>query len=256
VRIDPERTFSTPGDAPLVPTFPFTFRDVEILTVLYRTDADAISRIVPKPLEPAGDTVVVHLYKMNDTDWFGAYNESAVQVQAVYPPTNETAVYSPYLYLDHDGAIAAGREVYGQPKKFGRPSIEVVQDLVVGRVARNGIDVITATMPYKTRRATREELLTEVPFVTNVNLKVIPNIDGTSAVRQLTARDLGSMQVHECWRGPCTIELRPNAQAPVHRLPVREPLMGFYWRCDFTLDHGRVLHDYLADDRSAVEGSR
>ena len=53
--------------------------------------------------------------------------------------------------------------------------------------------------------------------------------------------------MHECWTAPCSVELRPNAQAPVWRLPVLEPLNGFFWRADFTLVPGRVLHDYLAE---------
>ena len=44
--------------------------------------------------------------------------------------------------------------------------------------------------------------------------------------------------MHECWIGPCTVELRPNAQAPVWRLPVLEPLEGFFWRANFTLVAG------------------
>jgi len=28
-------------------------------------------------------------------------------------------------------------------------------------------------------------------------------------------------------------------------LPARTFLEGFYWRCDFTLTGGRILHDYL-----------
>ena len=52
--------------------------------------------------------------------------------------------------------------------------------------------------------------------------------------------------MHECWRGPATVELRPNPQAPVFRLPVVEPLEAFYWRADFTLVTGEIIHDYLA----------
>jgi acetoacetate decarboxylase len=43
------------------------------------------------------------------------------------------------------------------------------------------------------------------------------------------------------------VELRPNAQAPVFRLPVVEPLMGYYWRADFTLVAGTVIYDYLEE---------
>jgi acetoacetate decarboxylase len=35
-------------------------------------------------------------------------------------------------------------------------------------------------------------------------------------------------------------------QAPVYRLPVEEMLDGFYWRADFTLVAGTIVHDYLA----------
>src|SRR5947209_14854144 len=74
-RIDPAASFSTPFDAPLVPPFPFQFRNVVILTVLYRTRMEAVRRILPPPLEVVDDLVIVHVYQMNDTDHFGSYNE-------------------------------------------------------------------------------------------------------------------------------------------------------------------------------------
>jgi acetoacetate decarboxylase len=45
------------------------------------------------------------------------------------------------------------------------------------------------------------------------------------------------------------VELRPNAQAPLHRLPVREMLDGYHWRAEFTLVAGLVIHDYLAEQK-------
>jgi acetoacetate decarboxylase len=247
------RAFSTPTDAPLVPTFPFRFRDVWILTAIYRSDPEAIDRIVPAPLRPAGEEVVIHIYQMNDTEWFGAYNESAIQIPTIYPPTGKRGVYSPYLFLDRDGAVAAGREVYGQPKKNGSPSIEFRGDLVVGRVRRNGISVVTLTMPYKQTRCSPETMRERLDFVTNFNLKVIPSITGDDAIRQITGRDFAELVIHECWEGLVTVELRPNAQAPVYRLPVVEMLTGFLWRCDFTLDHGEIVHDYLAPEHAGED---
>jgi acetoacetate decarboxylase len=49
--------------------------------------------------------------------------------------------------------------------------------------------------------------------------------------------------VHEGWRGPGTVELRPNAQAPIHLLPVLDVEAAFHWRVDFTLVYGRVLEE-------------
>jgi len=238
--------FSTPLDAPMVPPFPFTFRNAEILTLTYRTDPAAIRALMPEPLIPTGDTVMIHVYKMNDTDWLGPYHEVNVMVGANLPG-KATGAYSPYLFLSSDIGVAHGRELHGQPKKLGNPKLDFRGDLIVGSLERNGIDVLTGTTPYKQTKAQITDLSAIFPFATNLNLKAIDHIDGTPAIRQLTSRQLADVQVTECWRGPCTVELRPNAQAPLHRLPVLEMLDGFYWKATFTLVPGVILHDYLME---------
>lgn len=240
--------FSTPWDAPTIPPFPFRFRNVEILTLYWRTDPEAMAFLLPPPLEPVGDVACVHIYKMNDTDWIGAFGESNVMFGARLPG-KAVAGYSPYLALSSEIGVAHGRETHGQPKKLGKPSIEFRGDLIVGMIERNGIDVLTGTLPYKQRQAAAVDLKPHFDFATNLNLKAIDHIDGRPAIRQLTSRRLTDVSVHEAWRGPCTVELRPNAQLPVFRLPVIEPLEGFFWRADFTLVPGEIIHDYLETPR-------
>jgi acetoacetate decarboxylase len=239
--------FSTPFDAPSVPAFPFTFRNAEVMTLAWRSDMEAIARILPPPLEPQSDVVLAHIYKMNDTEWLGPYFESNIMVGCRHNAADAVGGYSPYLFLSSDGGVAHGREVHGQPKKLGRPQLEARGDAWVGTIERNGIDVLTGTMAYKQQRSDIARLAHYFDFALNINLKAINHIDGSPAIRQLTARRLGSLSVHECWSGPCTVELRPNVQAPVYRLPVREMLEGFWWRADFTLVPGYVLHDYLKE---------
>lgn len=241
---DPLEAFSTPWDAPLVPEFPFQMRDVTILTTFYRTTLAAVASVLPFPLEPASDIVAIHLYQMNDTDFFGSYEESAVQTDVHIPGTGVRGAYSPYLFLNSDGAIAAGREMYGQPKKYGQPNIRVKQDLIVGTVKRNGVRFLRVTTPYKQQRAELVDAQKIFDFVTNINYKVIPASTGGVAIRELTAREFDAVTVHDCWRAPGTVEISPHAQAPVHRLPVVEMLDAFYWSCDFTLGPARVVHTY------------
>lgn len=246
-----DRAYSMPWDAPVVPPFPFRFRDLSILTLCYRTDPLAIERLLPPPLERVSDVVLIHIYKMPDVDCVGPVHECNVMVGCRYD-TGGGAVeggFSTGLYLDSDVGVAHGREVHGQPKKLGRLSLDARGDLVVGEVERNGITIITATLPFKQRKADPIEMRRHFDFAENINFKAIPNIDGKPAIRQLTARRLDELEITECWTGPCTVELRPNAQAPVFRLPVLEPLEGFFWKAGFTLVAGRVLHDYLAQRR-------
>lgn len=237
--------FSTPWDAPMVPPFPIGFRNAEVLTLTYRTTRAAVELLLPPPLEASGDLVLIHIYAMHDADWVGAYGECNVMVGAELPEAGLRGAYSPYLFLSSDVGVVHGREVHGQPKKSGEPRLEARGDLFVGTVARNGIDIITGTLPYKQRRASLDELAATMDFALNLNLKAVNHIDGRPAIRQLTSRRLADLRVHECWSGPCTVELRPNAQAPVFRLPVVEPLTGYYWRADFTLVAGTVIYDYM-----------
>ncbi len=240
----PDNSWSTPWDAPLVPDFPFTFRGVEVLTLVYRTDPAAVRVLLPPPLEPLGDWVLIHIYNMHDVEWLGSYGECNVMIGARLPKRAEGG-YSPYLFLNSDVGLAHGREVHGQPKKFGEAGIEIRQDLLVGSLRRNGIEVITGTMAYKQQRGSLDDLKKNTfDFSVNLNYKVIPQIDGTTALRQITSRKLADVTVYECWKGPCSVELRPNVQAPVFRLPVREMADGYYWKADFTLTQGEILHDY------------
>jgi acetoacetate decarboxylase len=249
-RVDPQGAWTTPLDAPLYPRYPIPFRDVEFLTLEYRTTPEAIARIVPEPLEPTGDSVLFHIARMGDVPGMGAdIHECNIMVGVRLVTSSGTieGAYSPYFFLDSDRAIAMGREVQGQPKRHARVSLETRQDLVVGVVSSNGIDVLTGTLPYKTRPGSFEGLRSRVDMVTNINLKVVPHIDGTLAIRQLVARDLANVRILECWSGPGTVEIRPNAAVPLHRLPVVEFLDGYHWRAEFDLVPGRILYDYLAE---------
>lgn len=240
---DPRTISSTPHGAPLVPRLPLRLRRTEILTVVYETDPFAADALIPQPLELAAPRVLVNVYWMHDAEFFGVYGESAVQLP-VRLPDGSPAMYSPLLVLDSDAAVAAGRELYGQPKKAGRVTLRPHGDLLVGRVERNSIDVITLTMCWKQQACEPDVLEPLVPGSgTNVNLRVLPG-DGQEVTRELVVRDFEDVVVHECWTGPATIELRPNAQVPAHLLPVREVCAATHRLVDLTLPPGRVIHRY------------
>ncbi len=242
---DPRAIAGTPFGAPLVPRLPLRMRNTEILTVVYRSDAAAVERMLPQPLTPVGDLVLVHIYRMHDAEWFGAYGESAIQIPALHAATGTVGAYSPLLFVEGDGPVSAGREIYGQPKKAGTITLAADGDLLVGRVSRNGIEILTATTPYKQQAGTPDDLERHAPFRTNLNLKLIPAVDGSGAsVSELTARTLADVEIHEVWKGPGTVELRPNAQAPIHLLPVLDVIEAFHWRVDFSLVYGEVLERF------------
>ena len=73
-------------------------------------------------------------------------------------------------------ALAHGREVHGQPKKLARITLENRDDLVVGTVERNGIEIATATCRDKQQPATSTQLTARFDFGVNLNLQTIRHI--------------------------------------------------------------------------------
>ena len=223
---DPRQVTETPFGAPLVPRFPLRMRDTEILTVVYRTDAEAADRLLPAPLETLGDLVLVHLYRMHDAEVFGRYGESAVHLPARHPASGTEGAYSPVLSRRVSGsAIAAGREIYGQPKKHGVIEFRLKDGTLVGRLSRDGAPILTVTTAYRETRGAPEDLERHASFRTNINLKVVPAVDGSgAAIRQLTAREFAEVTIREVWKSPAAVEIVPNNEAPLHLLPVRDVL--------------------------------
>ncbi|MBA3487496.1 MAG: acetoacetate decarboxylase family protein, partial [Lysobacter sp.] len=88
---------------------------------------------------------------------------------------------------------------------------------------------------------------------TNVNLKLIPGVDGRLAIAQLVAYNLSDITVKGAWSGPARLHLVPHVNAPVADLPVRNVLGGLHFIADLTLPYGRVLHDYLASPPNGTQ---
>ncbi len=247
----PKEANSFPLDNPLTGpatlSKPANFNDSEVLVAQYRTNPAAIAALVPEPLIPVGDVVMVQFGRWGDVPGMGANTREVnvmVQVEFNGPNGKVTGAYSPYFYVDNDRAMAGGREFHGQPKRFGKVNIDTREDLIVGTLSRNEINVFTATFPYKTKVADISQVSSRVNFIKNINLKLISQIDSSRGIRQLTARDFHNVNVTECWTGPVTCRIEENVQAPLYRLPVLQHLEGYYWKGSFSLVGGVILHEY------------
>jgi len=80
----------------------------------------------------------------------------------------------------------------------------------------------------------------------NINLKLLPDVDGRPKVAQLVGWRLENITVHGAWNGEGRLDLIPHVNCRVADLPVRRIVGGPHMVVDFTLPYGTVLHDYLA----------
>lgn len=237
---------STPIAAPSFPAGPYRFVNREFLAITYETDPEVLRAHLPEPLEMIDSPRVVYEWiRMPDSSGFGDYTESGVVIPCRFK--GEEVSFVSQMYLDDEAPIAAGREIWGFPKKYAHPKLELVKDTLTGTLTYAGQLVAMGTMGYKHMGQAGEIPSTHKALEkTQINLKVIPGADGSPGICQLVALNLTDITVKGTWSGPARLHLVPHAGAPVADLPVRKIVGASHFIADLTLPYGRIVHDYLA----------
>ena len=255
-KTDVLKLHSMPILGPSYPRGPYRFINREYLVVTYESDPEAIRLLVPEPLMPDGsNTVAYEFIHMPDSSGFGNYAESGVVIPCTL--NGESVNFTLSMYLDDEPPMTAGREIWGFPKKTGQPKLEVQHDTLTGTLHYAGHLVAQGTMSYKC-----ENLLEDLAHIEmrdqkvvcqklgkkQVNLKLIPDVDGSLAIAQLVSYNMVDISLKGAWSGPARLHLVPHVNAPVADLPVRKIVGGAHFIADMTLPYGKVEYDYLKNN--------
>jgi acetoacetate decarboxylase len=235
--------FAMPIHSPAFPPGPYRFVDREYLIITYRTDPAALAKVVPAPLKVAEPLVKFEFINMPDSTGFGHYCESG----QVIPVTlnGEAGGFVLSMFLNDHPPIAAGRELWGFPKKLGQPELRVHMDTLMGTLDYSDFRVATGTMGFKHQALDNEKMRAAVGAPSYL-LKVIPHVDGRPRICELVRYSLSDITIKGAWSGPGALDLRDHALAPVADLPVLEVISTVHILADLTLPLGTVVHDYLA----------
>jgi acetoacetate decarboxylase len=249
MRIDEvRRQLTTPLDAPAYPSGPvYRFIDREYLNIHYRTDPEAMRRVVPEPLTVAEPLVKFEVMRMPNVTGLGSFTESGQVLRVEYE--GQPADYLHAMYVDSLASIASGREISAYPKKLGAPQLYVDSDTLVGTLDYGSLRVATATMGFKHAPLSEEDAKNEIGQPTYA-LKMIPGYDRSPRILELVRSQITRMTVKEAWSGPARLQLFEHALAPLADLPVLEVISASHIRVDLVLGRFSPVFDYLADERS------
>ena len=100
------------------------------------------------------------IIKMGDVAGYGPYVEAGQVIPVTFD--GEKGEYLHAMYLDEFGATAAGREMGAYPKRPGRPSLDIEEGALIGRLDFGSERVATATMAYKWEDMDHEEALAQI----------------------------------------------------------------------------------------------
>ncbi len=242
------QAYSMPLTSPACPRGPHRFVDREYLIITYRTDPDRLRGVVPQPLEFHDPLVQFEFIRMPDSAGFGSYIESGQVIPVRF--NDVIGGYSHAMYLDDGPPILGGRELWGFPKKYAHPAVEVYRDTLVGTLDYGPVRIATGTMGFKHWALDDTEVLASLCKPTFL-LKIIPHVDGSLRVCELVSLKMEDVILKGAWGGPASLDLRPHALAPVADLPVLEVVSAAHFIADLTLDLGTVVHDYLAEPHTA-----
>jgi acetoacetate decarboxylase len=238
-----ERAFAMPLTSPAYPPGPYRFIDREFLIITYRTDPEKLRAVVPEPLALDAPLVRYEFIRMPNSTGFGDYTETGQVIPVTFE--GRKGGYTHCMFLNDEGPIAGGRELWGFPKKLANPSLKTETDMLVGMLDYGSVRVATATMGYKHRQADIAAVKAALA-APNFLLKIIPHVDGKPRICELVEYYLEDVQVKGAWTGPAALSLSPHALAPVAELPVLEVVSALHIVTDLTLGLGKVVHDYLA----------
>ncbi|MGH8687681.1 MAG: acetoacetate decarboxylase [Burkholderiales bacterium] len=248
MKIDAVRksAFAMPLTNPSYPRGPYRFANREYLIIAYRTDPRALREVVPEPLQFEEAIVQYEFIRMPDSTGFGDYTESGQVIPVALDGRRGSYVHS--MYLNDDAPIAGGRELWGFPKKLASPALSVEKDTLLGTLDYGPVRVATATMGYK-HRTLDPGPVREAMMAPGYLLKIIPHVDSTPRVCELVSYALEDVVVKGAWSGPAALQLAHHALAPVAELPVLEVISGTHILSDLTLGLGRVVYDYLDEEK-------
>ena len=192
------RAYAMPLTSPAYPPGPYRFVNREFMIITYRTDPEKLRAVVPEPLEVEEPLVKYEFIRMPDSTGFGDYTETGQVIPVKFQ--GRKGGYTHCMFLNDEGPIAGGRELWGFPKKLADPSLRVETDMLVGTLDYGPIRVATATMGYKHKPADLDAIMASLA-APNFLLKIIPHVDGTPRICELVEYYLEAVTLSGAWTG-------------------------------------------------------
>ena len=252
MKIDEVRknAFAMPLNNPAFPRGPYKFYNREFIIVSYRSDPARMRAFVPEPLEVVDDVVHYEFIRMPDSTGFGDYTESGQVIPVRFKDKDGTVQEGGYvhaMYLDDEGPIAGGREIWGFPKKLATPKVCHEGETLVCTLHFGSVLCATATMGYKHREIDHGPLLKSLARP-NFMIKIVPHVDCTPRICELVRYHVEDVTVKGAWTGPGALQLFDHALCDVAQLPCYEVMSATHYVTDLTLGLGEVVFDYLAKE--------
>jgi len=237
---------------------PYLYRGVEDCFIVYEADPAGVEALLPPGLEIADEVpTCIAWARWVPFSTFGAYHEAYIMIRAKYG--EQTYLYQPFIFVDNEIPLGAGREIWGYAKKlavfernWGGDGAPFGEQMIFTVERPKGNRIMTATM-VADRLADPAEL-EDTPVLST---RIIPNSEAGKppSVAELVRLDVPAT-LHSAPDGtPKLFAGRGSLSMPTvssvdpwHLLAPQRILECYFGVYDFDLPHGKVIHNYLEDE--------
>jgi acetoacetate decarboxylase len=228
--------YSIPHVAPLYPPVPYHYQGVRKLSVFCRANPDAIREAVPYPLDPASDVIELYVQDAARADPLAGYAEGGVIIPAQFE--DQLGGHFAYEFVSSDSSLAAGREIWGYPKKMGTIGFEEDGEHVHASVSRGNALIVLDFEPD-------EDVQFSPPTLRpRLLVKCFVRGDGTRRDLYHVIR-VGSQDFtqNELRTGRGTVRLTGSGEDPLDRFMPLEVVGAQFGVYDFVLPYGDILKE-------------
>jgi acetoacetate decarboxylase len=205
----------------------YVLGDAVSVSVLFKTKAEVVQRLLPPPLEPSAIPIgYAYVAEFHRTNFGVTYNEAALFLFAQY--NGIVGQYCLSMPVTDDMAMIGGREIYGFPKKIAETiSVTRKGNEVTGMCIRKGITIIKINVNL-TGPAKPED---NRPAMPNYLFKYFPHSDPRTGLFDYNPRLIkqnNNISVDTVEVGEGELTLKESQYDPIHEIPVDEVVSARY----------------------------
>ncbi|MFC4557909.1 acetoacetate decarboxylase family protein [Virgibacillus kekensis] len=177
--------YNVPVHAPLFPDpfVPYTCKNYVSLFVIAEVRKDELKRILSfTPFEYVDNQMVISVSDFSNTDKV-SYMDCAMVIPVKYK--DKYGGYYIYEYENKDAAIAAGRDLWGYPKKYAEITLNQSNGEYRGIARKDGKVIVD----IKTNIRDKTDSINEPVTTPHLNIRTTPRPSGGIQMQEVIERD-------------------------------------------------------------------
>lgn len=207
--------YNVPVHAPLFPDpfVPYSCKNFRSIYAVADVNETELKRILSyTPFDFVDNKVVISVSDFSNTDKV-SYMDCAIVLPIKYK--NKYGGYYIYEYENNDAAIAAGRDLWGYPKKYAAIRLESNDGNLIGAAQKNGEEFLQIKL-----NTNKEMKSIAKPITTpHYNIRTIPKPAGGIQLQEIIERDTSpDFVLHEEKYYEVSMEMKSTQSDPLHLL--------------------------------------